>query len=239
MNNMITCVIVDDEPFAREELAEQLGQEADIEIIGQCANALEALQIISAKKPQLVFLDIQMPRISGMELIAMLDPDTMPKVVFVTAYDEFAVKAFDNHAFDYLLKPIDADRLAQTLIKVRKNRVVQDFSGFAPTLLTHLPCYSGTKLKVVSIDDVDYIFSDLSGVHVASKKGKVHTQLTLKTLEEKTRLIRCHKQYLVSPNAIAEIELLDTGAEVTTHNGEKVPVSRRYLKPLKQLFGFS
>lgn len=235
---MITCLIVDDEPFAREELTELLSQEADLEIIGQCSNAIEALQIIAKEKPQLIFLDIQMPRISGMELIAMLDPDNLPKIVFVTAYDEFAVKAFDNHAFDYLLKPIDADRLCQTLKHVRKNLTPQAVSSIAPTSLEHLPCYSGSKLKVISIADVEYVFSDLSGIHVACTKGKVHTQLTLKVLEEKTPLVRCHRQYLIASKAIAEIELLDTGAEVTTHSGGKVPVSRRYLKSLKQLFGF-
>lgn len=235
---MITCLIVDDELFAREELADLLGQEADIDIIGQCANAIEALQTIAKEKPQLVFLDIQMPRISGMELIAMLDPETLPKIVFVTAYDEFAVKAFDSHAFDYLLKPIDADRLNQTLKRVRKDLTPQAVSAIAPSRLEHLPCYSGSKLKVIPIGDVEYVFSDLSGIHVACTKGKAHTQLTLKVLEEKTPLVRCHRQYLISPKAIAEIELLDTGAEVTTLLGDKVPVSRRYLKSLKQLFGF-
>lgn len=235
---MITCLIVDDELFAREELADLLGQEHDIEIVGQCANAIEALQSIAKEKPQLIFLDIQMPRISGMELIAMLDPDNMPKIVFVTAYDEFAVKAFDNHAFDYLLKPIDAERLSKTLTRVRKNLTPQIMDHITPKRLEHIPCYSGNKLKVIAIQDVEYVFSDLSGIHVASTKGKVHTQLTLKVFEEKTPLVRCHRQYLISPKAIAEIELLDTGAEVTTHSGDKVPVSRRYLKSLKQLFGF-
>ncbi|AVI68484.1 two-component system response regulator YehT [Shewanella sp. WE21] len=235
---MITCLIVDDELFAREELADLLGQEHDIQIVGQCANAIEALQSITKEKPQLIFLDIQMPRISGMELIAMLDPDDMPKIVFVTAYDEFAVKAFDNHAFDYLLKPIDADRLSKTLTRVRKNLTPQAMDSITPKSLEHIPCYSGNKLKVIAIQDVEYVFSDLSGIHVASTKGKVHTQLTLKVFEEKTPLVRCHRQYLISPKAIAEIELLDTGAQVTTHLGDKVPVSRRYLKSLKQLFGF-
>jgi two-component system LytT family response regulator len=235
---VINCLIVDDELFAREELADLLGQEHDIQIVGQCANAIEALQSITKEKPQLIFLDIQMPRISGMELIAMLDPDDMPKIVFVTAYDEFAVKAFDNHAFDYLLKPIDADRLSKTLTRVRKNLTPQAMDSITPKSLEHIPCYSGNKLKVIAIQDVEYVFSDLSGIHVASTKGKVHTQLTLKVFEEKTPLVRCHRQYLISPKAIAEIELLDTGAEVTTHLGDKVPVSRRYLKSLKQLFGF-
>ena len=235
---MITAIIVDDELFAREELADLLSEHQDIEVIGQCSNAIEALQVITKLKPQLVFLDIQMPKITGMELVGMLDPDTMPYVVFVTAFDEFAVKAFDNHAFDYLLKPIDEMRLTQTLNRIRKDISPKPVNILAPKELTHLPCYSGTKLKVLAFSEVEYIFSDLSGIHVATSKGLVHTHLTLKVLEEKTTLVRCHRQYLIKPDAVSEIEALETGAEVTTLSGAKVPVSRRYLKPLKQLFGF-
>lgn len=235
---MITCLIIDDEPFARDELAAQLAEADDIEIVGQCSNAIEAMQAISKLKPQLIFLDIQMPRITGMELIAMLDPATMPRVVFVTAYDQFAVQAFDRHAFDYLLKPVDEQRLQRTLEKVRRDLHPQAVGDLAPSLLEHLPCYTGQRLKVVPVQEVEYVYSDLGGVHVATAKEKVHTHMTLKVMEEKTPLIRCHRQYLVAPAAIAEIELLDTGGEVITRSGAKVPVSRRYLKPLKQIFGF-
>ena len=235
---MITSLIIDDELFAREELADLLSESSDIEIIGQCSNAIEALQMITKLKPQLIFLDIQMPRITGIELIGMLDPDIMPRIVFVTAYDEFAIKAFDNHAFDYLLKPIDEKRLQQTLNRVRKDLQPKSVSIIAPEQLTHLPCYTGSKLKVVSIKEVEFVFSDLSGVHVATDKEQAHTHLTLKVLEEKTSLIKCHRQYLISPEAISEIDVQETGAEVTTVSGAKVPVSRRYLKPLKQMFGF-
>ncbi|MCL1050925.1 two-component system response regulator BtsR [Shewanella abyssi] len=235
---MITALIIDDEHYAREELADLLSESSDIEIIGQCSNAIEALQMITKLKPQLIFLDIQMPRITGIELIGMLDPDIMPRIVFVTAYDEFAIKAFDNHAFDYLLKPIDEKRLQQTLNRVRKDLKPRSVSIITPEQLAHLPCYSGSKLKVISIKEVEFVFSDLSGVHVATDKEQVHTHLTLKVLEEKTSLIKCHRQYLISPEAISEIEIQETGAEVTTVSGAKVPVSRRYLKPLKQIFGF-
>jgi len=235
---VITSLIIDDELFAREELADLLSEHADVEIIGQCRNAVEALQMITKLKPQLIFLDIQMPRITGIELIGMLDPDIMPRIVFVTAYDEFAIKAFDNHAFDYLLKPIDERRLQQTLNRVRKDLQPKSVSILAPKQLTHLPCHTGSKLKVISIKEVEFVFSDLSGVHVATDKEQVHTHLTLKVLEEKTSLIKCHRQYLISPEAISEIEVQETGAEVTTVSGAKVPVSRRYLKPLKQMFGF-
>ncbi|QSX42068.1 two-component system response regulator BtsR [Shewanella cyperi] len=235
---MISCILVDDEPYAREALAELLAKSPDILILAQVGNAIEAMQAINELKPQLVFLDIQMPRISGMELLAMLDKSTMPRIVFVTAFDEFAIKAFEYHAFDYLLKPIDPDRLEHTLARLRQDLAPKDLGPVTPAELTHLPCFSGNRLKVVPISDVEFIFSDVGGVHVATTNGLVHTQMTLKLLEEKTRLIFCHRQYLVAPAAIAEIELQDGGAEVITRSGARVPVSRRYLKELKQYFGF-
>jgi len=102
---MIRTLIVDDEPYAREELAELLGSDPDIEILGSATNAIEALGLIQRFKPDVVFLDIQMPKLSGMELVAMLDP--LPRIVFVTAFDEYAIQAFEENAFDYLLKPVE------------------------------------------------------------------------------------------------------------------------------------
>ncbi|MGS0727970.1 LytTR family transcriptional regulator DNA-binding domain-containing protein, partial [Shewanella sp. 0m-11] len=104
--------------------------------------------------------------------------------------------------------------------------------------LEHIPCFCGNKLKVVATDSVQYIYSDMSGVHVATANELVHTHMTLRVLAEKTSLLYCHRQYLIAPSAIAEIEIQEAGAEVTTRSGAKVPVSRRYLKQLKQLFGF-
>ncbi len=235
---MISCIIIDDEPFARDELAELLSAQGDIDIRGFASNAIEAMQAINSHKPELIFLDIQMPKISGMELIAMLDKDEMPRVVFVTAFDEYAIKAFEHHAFDYLLKPIDEARLNKTLERVRKDLTPKDLALISPATLPHLPCYSGNRLRVVPVAEVEYIFSDVGGIHVATASGMVHTHMTLKTLEEKTPLIFCHRQYLIAPSAIAEIELQDGGGEVITRSGARVPVSRRYLKELKQHFGF-
>ncbi|MGX9461588.1 two-component system response regulator BtsR [Shewanella sp. A14] len=235
---MISCLIIDDEPFARQEIADLLDKQSDITLLGQCSNAIDGLQQINHLKPDLIFVDIQMPRINGMELIAMLNPDQMPRAVFVTAFDEYAVKAFDNNAFDYLLKPIDEKRFNKTLERVRVNMDPQPMTQILPTQLAHLPCYCGNKLKVVATTDVEFIVSDVGGIHVYSNKGVNHTQLTLRVLEQKTTLFRCHKQYLLATNAISEIEITDTGAEVTTHSGAKVPVSRRYLKELKLLLGF-
>lgn len=108
---MIKVLIVDDEPLARENLRILLQEQSDIEIIGECSNAVEAIGAVHKLHPDVLFLDIQMPRISGLEMVGMLDPEHRPYIVFLTAFDEYAVKAFEEHAFDYLLKPIEEARL--------------------------------------------------------------------------------------------------------------------------------
>ncbi|MEZ9596388.1 two-component system response regulator BtsR [Shewanella sp. 10N.261.52.F9] len=235
---MITCIIIDDEPYARDEIAILLENEPDIEVLAQCSNAVEAIQAITKLKPQLIFLDIQMPKISGLELAAMLDPDNLPRIVFITAFDEYAITAFEKQAFDYLLKPIDDARFANTVARLRKDLTPKVLSPIAEEKLAHIPCFSGNKLKVIATEAVQYVYSDVSGVHVATDNELVHTHMTLRVLAEKTSLIYCHRQYLIAPAAIAEIEIQEAGTEVTTRSGAKVPVSRRYLKQLKQLFGF-
>ncbi|MCR6551532.1 two-component system response regulator BtsR, partial [Aeromonas sp. CPF2-S1] len=180
-------------------------------------------------------LDIQMPKLSGMELVAMLDP--LPRIVFVTAFDEYAIQAFEENAFDYLLKPVEPARLAKTLARLKQDISPQPIDRLAPTI-EHIPGYLHNRVRLLPIAQVEYAFSDLGGVHVACQGELFHTQLTLKSLEEKSPLLRCHRQYLVSPNAIFEIRLLDNQlAEIVTPSGARVPVSRRYLKELKDQLG--
>lgn len=115
----LTALVIDDELFAREELIELLEETEQITIIGEASNAIEGLKKINQLKPDVVFLDIQMPQVTGIELLGMLDPDTMPKVVFVTAYDQYAIQAFEDNAFDYLLKPVDPCRLEKTVKRLK------------------------------------------------------------------------------------------------------------------------
>ena len=131
---MIRTLIVDDEPYAREELAELLASDPDIEILGMAGNAIEALGLIQQLKPDVVFLDIQMPKLSGMELVAMLDP--LPRIVFVTAFDDYAIQAFEENAFDYLLKPVEPARLAKTLARLRQDITPQPVGTRAPLGVT-------------------------------------------------------------------------------------------------------
>jgi DNA-binding LytR/AlgR family response regulator len=123
--NAWRVLIVDDEPLARENLRVLLQEQSDIEIVGECANAIEAIGAVHKLHPDVLFLDIQMPRISGLEMVGMLDPEHRPYIVFLTAFDEYAVKAFEEHAFDYLLKPIEEKRL-ENADRLRQERTVQD-----------------------------------------------------------------------------------------------------------------
>jgi two-component system LytT family response regulator len=233
-------LIVDDEKFAREELRCLLDREGDVVVIAEAANAIEAIAAINRQSPEVVFLDIQMPRVNGLEMLSMLDPERMPRIVFVTAHDEYAIQAFEENAFDYLLKPIDPERLAKTLQRLRRDRGVQDVAPLAAdNPLRQIPCSGQNRIYLVRLDEVEFISSTPSGVFVIGQDGAPRfTELTLRTLEERTPLMRCHRQYLVNPDRIKEIRFEDNGlAEILTTAGKAVPVSRRFLGPLKDRLG--
>lgn len=249
---MLTALIVDDEPLAREELRLLLQASGCIEVLGECAHALEALPAIHRLKPDVLFLDIQMPRISGLELVGMLDPEALPHIVFVTAFDEYALRAFEEHALDYLLKPLDPARLQRTLDRLvqlarRENPVADGQGATAPgsgdpglvaAPLRTIPCIGHNRILLLPLAEVEYVHSDLTGNRVVAGERQGTTELTLRTLEEKSGFLRCHRQYLLNPALIREILLLEGGlAEVVTLGGHKVPVSRRYLKALKEQLG--
>lgn len=237
---MMTALVIDDEIYAREELIQLLQETKQIDVINQAGNAIDGFKQIHQYKPDVVFLDIQMPQISGIELLSMLDPESMPRIVFVTAYDQYAVQAFEDNAFDYLLKPIEEQRLHKTIQRLQRDIAQkQDISHFMPPTMEQIPCIGLNRIVVVPVDEIEYAACDLAGVHVQTHERQATSHLTMKHLEEKTPLLRCHRKYLVHPKAIREIKLLDNGlAEVITRSEHKVPVSRRYLKNLKETLGF-
>lgn len=232
---MLSAIVIDDEAPSREELKALLAAAGGVEVVAECANAIEGLAAIHRLRPDVVFLDIQMPRISGLEMAGMIDPAALPSIVFVTAHDEHALKAFEEHATDYLLKPIDPARLARTLAWLR--------SGGRPTprqlpgageRLHHVPCFARQRVVLLPLSEIEYVSSELSGVQVVCAARQGVTELTLKLLQERTTLMRCHRQYLVNLDQVAQIELLDNGAaEIVTRSGKTVPVSRRYLREIK------
>jgi len=234
---MIRVMIVDDERNAREELATLLAEVAEVELIASCANALEAIRLINKERPQVLFLDIQMPVIDGFELLSMIDEEIMPQVVFVTAFDQYALKAFEEKTLDYLLKPIEPERLQKTMAKIEAALDNGTTPLYQSPELNRIPCASGHKIKLVDPRQVEHVHSDISGVHVVTSEGTFHTELTLKLLEQRLGLLRCHKQYLVNLEQVVEITTLDNGrAEIKTGCGQVLPVSRRYLRRLKDAF---
>ncbi|GLS82930.1 two-component system response regulator BtsR [Paraferrimonas haliotis] len=237
---MIHCLLIDDEANARHELEASLRQYQDIQVIAQASNAFEGIKLINKHRPDLVFLDIQMPRISGLEMLSMLDDSNLPRIVFVTAFDEYAIQAFDANAIDYLLKPINCERLRESIERVRSNLTPQTIEPLRSTQLESIPCFNHNRLRMIKPQDIDYVFSDMSGIHVVCNQEQHHTQLTLTVIEQRTQLVRCHRQYLVNLDRIAEISVTEGGAggQVTTTNGAQFPISRRYQKTIKQAMGF-
>ncbi|MFT5558896.1 MAG: two-component system LytT family response regulator [Psychromonas sp.] len=242
---MFKAIVIDDELYAREELIELLNETGEVDVIGSCPNALEGLKKIHALKPDVIFLDIQMPQITGLEMLSMLDPKTMPQVVFVTAFDEYALQAFDDNAIDYLLKPVAAQRLAKTLKRLQVSAPPHDYTAVTKPHLELVPCVGYNRIILIEPQNIEIAYSDQCGVNVIghdtpARDKHLSCSLSLKVLEEKTVLIRCHRQYLINPKAIREIKLLDNSlAEIITSNGSVAPVSRRYLKALKDRFALS
>lgn len=236
---MMRALIVDDEIYAREELEAMLNETGEFLVAGKCANALEAMQAIRKEKPDVLFLDIQMPVINGFELLGMIDGNLMPNVVFVTAYDEYALKAFEENALDYLLKPVEKERLLKTVEKLKKRSAEGDKPVFTSPDIQKIPCLHASTIKLIDVAEIEYVRSGEAGVHVISPNGEFYTELTLQVLENKTRLVRCHKQFLVNIDLVdAIIPRENMLADIKTKSGRLVPVSRRYLRILRDKLHF-
>lgn len=236
---MIRALIVDDEVHARDELEALLADTGAIEIVGKCPDGLAALRAIKSERPDVIFLDIQMPVISGFELLSMIDEEIMPAVVFVTAYDEYALKAFEENALDYLLKPVESDRLARTVQKLEKILTRPAKTAYPPADITRIPCIATNRIKLVAVPQVEFVRSDVAGVYVVSADGEYFTELTLKVLESRTPLVRCHRQFLINIDRVDSIVLHENQAgHVQMKSGKAVPVSRRYMRKMKEDLGF-
>ncbi len=236
---MLNALIIDDEAPSRQELAALLADFPNIKIVGQCENALEGLAAIHRQHPDLVFLDIEMPRVNGFEMLAMIEPSVMPRIIFVSAYDAYLLRAFEEHATDYLLKPVDKMRLAKTLDYLQSDEAATRTKALIPAQLTRIPCLaqqvSQKRIVLIPVEDIEYAYSDALGNHMVSATREGITELSLKILQQKTPLLFCHRQYLIHPAKVAEIILLENGAgEILTQSGFRLPVSRRYLRTITE-----
>ncbi len=232
---MIRALIVDDEIHARTEIATLLAETEAVEVVGSCGNGIDGLKLVNKLRPEVLFLDIQMPVINGFEMLNMVNREIMPHVVFVTAYDQYSLKAFEEKTLDYLLKPVDGERLARTVTKLQQTIVENRRPVYETEEIGRIPCILGNRIRLVCLGEVVYITTTVAGVHVTTLDGEYFTEVTLKVLEERTRLLRCHKQFLINMDYIREIILLDGGlGRIVTRTGQEIPVSRRYLKLIKK-----
>jgi len=229
-------LIVDDERPARDKLRRMLASEPGITAIEEARDGVEALERLPAFAPDVLLLDIQMPEITGLDVAASL-PSPAPLVVFVTAYDEYAIRAFDANAIDYLLKPYDQPRLQRALQRVRERLAQQRPAAEAalPAVTQLLvPERSGTR--VVKVDQIQWIETADNYVVLHTADGAPLMRQTLAGLLDKLgpRFLRCHRRAAVQVSYIASIANHDKGdGEIILHTGARVPLSRQYRADLE------
>ena len=245
----IRTLVVEDQPIARERLVELLQAEPDVEVIGAADTGLGAVDAIRRLTPDLVFLDLQIPDLDGFGVISEIG-HTMPLTIFVTAYDEYALRAFDVHAFDYLLKPFGRDRLQQALSRARTRlaegreeqlarrlvAMVQDVGGPKP-LPDRLMVKSGGRVVFIALDELDAVESE--GNYVRLHAGsRVHlVRETMASIEERLgqdRFCRVHRGWIVNLDRVRELHVRPNGEhELVTHEGRTYRVGRAYRESVQ------
>jgi two-component system, LytTR family, response regulator len=247
-NSTIRTLIVDDEDLARQVIREMLKTHPEIEIIGECANGFDAVKMVAELKPDLMFLDVQMPKLDGFEVLELIGNDTA--VIFATAYDEHALRAFEVHAVDYLLKPFRADRLDDALQRA-KERIGKSLPASADQLTAsardpghyaeRVVVKDGTRVHIIPIAKLDYAEAQDDYIALASQGKKYLKQQTISGLEsslDPKSFVRIHRSYLVNLERVSRLEPYGKDTHILILNdGARLPVSRAGLTRLKEFLG--
>jgi two-component system LytT family response regulator len=245
-------LIVDDELLARERLRQLLENEPDIELVGECTNGAEAVAAIEKKAPDLIFLDIQMPEMDGFGVLEAMNTETTPVIVFVTAHDKFALRAFEVHAVDYLLKPFDRERfkkaLERALERVRNREGTDQKAAQTAVLaelktparpLERLAVKTAGKVIFVKLDEIDYIEAAHNYVELHVQKQSHLLRETLNSIEARLpaeKFVRISRSVMVNIERVKELQPLFYGEyTVTLQNGVRLTLSRRYRDKLQRL----
>lgn len=239
-------IIIDDEPLARSLLTEMLADEQGIEVVAECNDGFEGMKAIQEHQPDLIFLDIQMPKITGFELLELLDEP--PQVIFTTAYDEYALKAFEVNALDYLMKPISPERLKKALEKVQvklkapaKNPLFEGKVPQLPEQAQRIVVKDAGNIKIIPLADVLYLEAadDYVKINIAEKYFLKHQ--TMGNFEQQLpphQFVRIHRSYIVNIQHIHKVELYEKEQYcVILRNNAKLPVSRSGYTKLKGVLG--
>lgn len=258
MSDLIRTLVVDDDPLSRTRIRAFLEREDDVEVIGECADGAEAIPLIRADPPDLVFLDVQMPGVDGFGVVEAIGAERMPVTVFASAYVEFALRAFEAYALDYLLKPFDDERFQRTLARAREatrvrrptrdprlDALVQFLQAPSrPEYPQLLAVKSGDQYRFVEVGDIDWIEAD--GNYIRLHTGK-HDRLVHKTLTEMeehlldpAKFVRIHRSTIVNLSRIASVEpLFNRELSVALKDGTRLVCSRRYRPRLQERVYFT
>jgi two-component system, LytTR family, response regulator len=249
---MIRTLIVDDEPLARERVRSLVADQAGLEVVGEASDGDQAIQAILAQQPDLVFLDVQMPRRTGFEVIQEIGAGNMPAVVFVTAYDQYAIKAFDVHAVDYLMKPFDRERFEAAVERARKHlqhadggalktqlmELVRELQPATTAKQDRIVVKSGGRLFFLRMDEIDWI--EAAGNYVRIHVGKDAHLLreTMNTIEgrlDQKMFMRIHRSRIVNMERVKELHPWFNGDyAVILRDGTKLMLSRGYREKLQE-----
>jgi two-component system LytT family response regulator len=246
MNEKIKALVIDDESLARDIIKKYLSEISNIDVIAECSNGFEGIKKINELKPDIVFLDVQMPKINGFEMLELIDEP--PAIIFSTAYDQYALKAFQVNAVDYLLKPYSKERFNEALKKAigsiddkrRKQSLLKNLiehQGNSIEYLNRILVKTGTKISIIPSETIRWIEAKDDYVMIYSTMGKYLKQKTMKFLEEHLNpkdFIRVHRSFIAAVKEIKKIELLDKESyQVVLQTDERLPLSKSGYDKLK------
>ncbi len=247
---MTRALLIDDEPLARMVVREYLQDFEQIEVLQECGDGFEGLKAIQQYKPDLVFLDVQMPKINGFEMLELVDD--APAIIFTTAFDEYAIKAFEAHAVDYLLKPFSKERFAKAIEKYlgqasstnvapKQTENLLETASHSPQQHERIVVKTGTKVKIIPVADVQYLQADDDYVSVFTQEGSFLKNKTMSFFEQTLdprHFVRVHRSYILSVQEITRIDPYEKDSHLAIlKSGAKIPVSKTGYAKLKQVLG--
>lgn len=247
---MYKVIIIDDEPLARSIVKEYLAAHPQLELVAECGDGFEGVKAIQQWQPDLIFLDIQMPKINGFEMLELIEQP--PSVVFTTAFDEFAIRAFEAHAIDYLLKPFNQERFDKAVQKwlekprtqpapEQETTALLETAAQSPVQNNRIVVKNGSKIKIIPVHDVHYLEAADDYVKIHTAEGyflKNKTMAYFEQLLDVQHFVRSHRSYIVNVQQITRIDPYEKDSHVAVlRNGIKIPVSRGGYGKLKQVLG--
>ncbi|MNL22130.1 Transcriptional regulatory protein YehT [compost metagenome] len=244
---MIRTILIDDEPLARDVVKHYLSNFPDVEVVAECSDGFEGIKAIAQHQPDFIFLDIQMPKISGFEMLELVEKH--PAVIFTTAFDEFAIKAFEVNAVDYLLKPIEQSRFEQAMQKLpaRLNNtevVTQELlevASLSPAQNNRVVVKKNGVIKIIAVADIHYLEADDDYVKLSTAEGIYHKNKTMSFFErtlDQEQFIRIHRSYIINLAQVTRIELKEKDSYIVLLKSDIwLPVSKTGYIKLKAALG--